>query len=131
MGVDNARTARDGRAFDRRLDRLAALTPARFALVGWGPATDPLLALRAERDIHYIDLVESTNWDGFRRIIDKWTDDGRPIFGAFPNDVNPPFGWPYADWDVPAVLLDEKESYWRIGPPRRRFDGPVPPPPNP
>jgi hypothetical protein len=124
LGVDTARTVGDARTLDRRLDRFAALVPQRFALAGWGPDTDPLLALRAERDVHYIDLVETTSWDGFRQIMDQWADDGRPIYGAFPTDATPRFRWPYADWDVPAELLDEEENFWRIGPPRRR----VPPP---
>jgi hypothetical protein len=124
LGIDTARTVTDALANDQRLDRFAALVPQRFALAGWGPDSDPLLALRAERDVHYVDLVETSNWDGFRQIIDKWTDDGRPIYGAFPRGGTPKFVWPYADWDVPAELLDEKEGIWRIGPPRRR----VPPP---
>lgn len=99
------------------MDRLASLTPPRFALAGWGPENDEVLALRAERDIEYIDLTESHDgWTNFRKLIDLWSDRGLPIFGAFPDKSR--FRWPYADWDVPAELLDEKNGFWRVGPPR-------------
>ncbi len=117
LGVDGCLTARAARDRDRRMDRLEALTPPRFALAGWGPENDEVLALRAERDIEYVDLTESrVGWTNFRKLIDVWSDRGLPVFGVFPDKGR--FRWPYADWDVPAELLDEEHGIWSVGPPR-------------
>ncbi len=109
-------------ALDARLAKFESLVPERrFALAGWGPDSDPILSLRAERDVHYVDFVESGSWTGFRKLIDKWSDDGRPIYGVFPRDVGErAFKWPYADADVPATCIDRDEGFWKIGPPRKR-----------
>lgn len=118
-GVDTRMMAGWGKELDAQVGRLAALTPKRFAMVGYGPVSDHVLTLRAERDIAYIDLIEAPDlkWDNFRVLIDLWTADGRPIFGMFPTDIDPPFRWPYADWDVPGVQLDAAMGFWQIGPP--------------
>lgn len=120
LGSDWPTVMRDAHVHDARLARLEELTPSRFALAGWGPDTDPLLALRAERDIAYVDLIEADDWRGVRKVIDRWTDEGRPIYGAFPRNGTPPFAWPYAPDDVPAERVDAANEYWKIGPPVRR-----------
>jgi hypothetical protein len=48
--------------------------------------------------------------------MDKWSKDGRPIFGAFP--TNGAFRWPYAEWDVTAHVIDEGQGFWAIDPPK-------------
>jgi hypothetical protein len=116
-GSDTATLARVQISLDRDVAALARNTPNRFALVGYGPQTDHVLTLRAERDINYIDLLEGPSWDNFRVLIDLWADDNRPVYGIFPNDTEPPFRWPYADWDVRATLIDSRLNLWRISPP--------------
>jgi hypothetical protein len=70
MGVDTTTIMRNQSHTDARMRELEAITPHRFALVGWGPDTDTTLALRAERDIVYLDFTEAANWDGFRQLMD-------------------------------------------------------------
>ncbi|MEO6420075.1 MAG: hypothetical protein ABIP39_11735, partial [Polyangiaceae bacterium] len=108
---------------DKRLRFFESVVPQRFALVGWGADTDPLLGLRAEREIHYIDLIEAPEgaWDDFREMIDLWTDQGLPIYGVFPRGITPSFRWPYDADDVPAERFPGVEEIWKIGPPRRRL----------
>ncbi len=119
LGVDAFIGVQHSNSHEDRLRRVAALTPHYFALVGWSNDMDPLLALRVDHDIHYLDLDEARgSWVNFRELIDFWTKEERPIYGAFP--ANGTFHWPYADWDVPAVLIDEKLGLWRIGPPRAK-----------
>ncbi len=119
MGVDTRVLTGVALLLDARVEKLAKITPERFALVGYGPVADPVLTLRAERDINYIDLLEAKNgsWENFRILIDLWAADERPIFGVFPNDIMPPFKWPYASWDVPAERVDASYELWKIGPP--------------
>jgi hypothetical protein len=117
LGVDARILAGDMNHIERRVRRFAVVAPERFALAGWGPDTDPILALRASRDVEYLDLTESRDdWRNFREAMDVWARDGRPIFGVFPTGGR--FAWPYADWDVPAEQVDEENGFWRIGPPR-------------
>ncbi len=115
MGVDSRLLSIASTLLDDRVERLAELTPQRFALAGFGPPTDQALPLRAERDINYIDLVEAPygSFENFRLLIDLWTEDGRPIYGSFFERAKPPFD----DTDVPCVQLDPHHEYWRIGPP--------------
>ena len=132
IGVGNSIGRHDADAvraldyFTGRLERFEKLVPRRFAVVGWGPDSDPILALRGERDIAYLDFVESKDWTGFRRIVDVWKDEGRPVYGIFPRGGQ--FKWPYADSDLPAEQLDAQEEFWKIGPPRRRWNDPSPRP---
>ncbi len=68
---------------DRQVAALAALAPARFALVGatsTGMAVQ--LSLRATRDMEYVDLTEARDCQGLRRLIQHWTQTGRPIYYA-------------------------------------------------
>ncbi len=118
IGVDGRLATQQTADIDKRVSRFAALTPARLALVGSALDTDQLLSLKMERDIVYIDFTEAKGWRNFRELIDRWSDEGRPIFGAFPRDGS--FRWPYADWDVPAERIDAAQEFWRIGPPRAR-----------
>ncbi len=92
---------------DSRVDAVAKLTPQRFALAGFSPEIDTPLALRATRDIEYIDLFESNpkkGWTNFRRLIDVWSGEGRPIYTLFPVGANISSPWP--DIVFEPVLAD-------------------------
>jgi hypothetical protein len=98
---------------DIRLDRVAALVPQRFALVGFAAEIDTALALRATRDIEYIDLYEtdqSKGWATFRAMIDEWTKDGRPIYALWPAGSDPPSPWP----DIAFERIMTQENLYRI-----------------
>jgi hypothetical protein len=85
------------------LVRVERQVPARFALVGWPNQIDPVLSLRASRDVEYIDLYESHDWGNFRMMIDRWEASGRPVFTVFP--VNTPVHSPWPDvWWEPVDL---------------------------
>ena len=114
LGVDSAMSIDDSNDFEVRVRRFRALTPQRLAIVGWGPDTDPLLTLRAERDIEYVDLVEASNLENLRAILGRWKEEHRPVFAALPRSPNHP--WPLKD--VAATLVDAHENFWRI-------DGPI------
>jgi hypothetical protein len=93
---------------DRGLDEIAAITPARFALVGRAgiqPDLDIAVALRATRDVEAADLMESDDWVDFRRLIDRWADDNRPIYLLGPDSIfkSP---WP----DVVFEPLNEQKT---------------------
>ena len=123
VGVDTRILVTQIAHYDRRLRDFESVVPQRFALAGWGVDTDPLLGLRAEREIHYIDLIEAPEgtWDDFRQLIDLWNDQGLPIYGVFPRGLTPPFRWPYDADDVPAVRFPGEDEIWKIGPPQRRL----------
>ncbi|MEO7109829.1 MAG: hypothetical protein ABI183_05285 [Polyangiaceae bacterium] len=98
---------------DARLDSVAAMVPDRFALVGFAGEIDTALALRATRDVQYIDLYEtdqSKGWATFRAMIDEWTRDGRPIFALWPAGTDPPSPWT----DVAFERIMAKENLYRI-----------------
>jgi hypothetical protein len=123
LGLGMAVSVHDVRKIARNMDdiehryrRLADLTPSRFALVGWAGEIEPTLTIRGSRDVVYLDLTEAGDWKEFRQAMDKWSKDGRPIFGAFP--TNGAFRWPYAEWDVTAHVIDEGQGFWAIDPPK-------------
>ncbi|MEI8256738.1 MAG: hypothetical protein WCJ30_13770 [Deltaproteobacteria bacterium] len=84
---------------DSRMLADARLTPQRFALVGWPPDIDPVLALRTQRDLVYADLYESQNWANFRVLIDRWTAEERPIYAMFPVASTMRSPWPQVRFD--------------------------------
>jgi hypothetical protein len=114
VGVDTRVLTSDLAFIDRRVLRFAQLAPQRFALVGWGPDTDPILSLRADRDIEYADFSEGDDWGEIRQALDRWAAEGRPVFGAFPRGV--PFSLPYPESEVRVDVLDAYEVFVRIGP---------------
>lgn len=115
VGADSAAMVRQCAGIQRKFERFAALTPARFAIVGWGIQIDEVLAIGADRDIVYWDLGESKGWGNMRWYFDRWKEEGRPVYGIFPAGR---FSWPYADWDVTAEQIDETWNIWRIDPPK-------------
>jgi hypothetical protein len=96
--------------YDAQQDRFAALTPARFAMMGWPLEMDHILPLRASRDIQYADLWESENWGRAREIIDVWEREGRPIYGLFKRGERAQSPWP----DVKFEIIDEESNFVRI-----------------
>lgn len=110
LGVDLKNLVQLRNEGDRVVDRIARLTPPRFALVGWPPQIDPVLALRATRDVEYADLYESQNWANFRTLIDVWTEQRRPIYAVFPTHIV--FNSPWHD--VRFEILDRQLGLYRI-----------------
>lgn len=90
--------------------RVGAVTPQRFALIGLaGPAgIDAALALRTSRDIEYADIEEVGQFEGFRRLIDYWSDQGRPIYAVMPSGTHSP--WP----DVRMELVEPTVPLFRL-----------------
>lgn len=82
LGGDLALFARMRGAADARLDAIASVTPPRFALLGSGSAIDPVLALRASRDVEYLDLAEVRRADRFMAVLSHWARARRPVFGV-------------------------------------------------
>lgn len=95
---------------DARMDAVARRTPLRFALVGWPPDIDPVLALRTRRDIVYADLYEAQNWADFRVLIDRWTAEARPVYALFPPRSTMTSPWP----EVQFNRLDPSLGLYRI-----------------
>jgi hypothetical protein len=91
LAVDLPALVRLRRENDAALDRIAARTPPRFALVGWGRLIDPLLALRRTRDVEYADLYE-TDWGGVHALLERWARDERPVYTILPRGapLDPP-----------------------------------------
>jgi hypothetical protein len=95
---------------DRHLDLVASLTPARFALVGYSGEIDVPITLRATRDLEYGDLWESGSWDNFRKLIDYWTADRRPIYALWPRGSPRTSPWP----DVTFEAVNAKEGLFLV-----------------
>jgi hypothetical protein len=112
LGLDLPALLRLRRENDAVLDRVAALTLPRFALVGWGREVDPLLALRRTRDIEYADLYEAEDWSGVRALLERWTRDQRPVYAILPRGERPDPPWP----DVQFVPLDAAVGLTAIEP---------------
>lgn len=87
--VDLRESVRNRDDSQRFTDGLARSLPARFALVGFAPEIDPVLGLRATRDVNYFDLYESLDWAAARAVMVRWWAEGRPVF------VLQPAGRPY------------------------------------
>lgn len=108
LAVDLPALARTRNDNDAAMELLARHTPSSFALVGWPREIDPVLALSATRDIEYADLYEASDWSGFRRLIDHWSREGRPIFAVF--SAPTPSPWP----DVRFEPLDPGHRLVRV-----------------
>ncbi|HEY3447827.1 MAG TPA: glycosyltransferase family 39 protein [Myxococcales bacterium] len=106
------RAARDRE--DSRVEAVAARTPQRFALLGWPPEIDSVLALRASRDIEYADMYESEqplHSEHIRSLLHHWTRDGRPIFALLPTHVV----WGASPWpDYDLVRLDPVTNLFAV-----------------
>jgi hypothetical protein len=102
LGVDLPAWAAERRRHDAFSDRVAALTPQRFAVIGLaGPlGVSELAALRAGRDLQYVDIEEvGGRFERLRPLVDHWTAEARPIFLVMPPD----FTAPWSDYEVVPV----------------------------
>lgn len=101
---------------DARLDRVAARTPQRFALIGWAREIDTPLALRASRDIEYADMYESKeplHSPHIHALLHHWTAAARPIFALLPTHVK----WDVSPWpDYDLVLVDPATNLFAVRP---------------
>jgi hypothetical protein len=93
LGVDLPATVRYRSGADAAVDRLAGVTPERFALVGFDNELDPALTLGAQRDIEYLDLGELESVAEARPMILWWHSRGRPVFVIFPPGEAPGSPW--------------------------------------
>jgi hypothetical protein len=84
---------------DAHVDRIAKITPQRFALVGYAAEIDIPLTLHATRDIETADLLEAKDWNNFHALIDRWTAEKRPIYALLYPNPNGSKTWtsPWAD----------------------------------
>lgn len=80
LGGDLTLFGRMRASADRRLDELAAVSPGRVALVGMSADLDPVLALRASRDVVYLDLAEVRTPAEFDAVLRHWEGESRPVF---------------------------------------------------
>lgn len=110
VGIDLLAMVKLRNEGDRHMEEVARLVPQRFALVGWPPDIDPVLALRTTRDIVYADLYESQNWANFRSLIDLWADEHRPIYALFPTTTV--FNSPWHD--VRFEIIDHRLGLYRL-----------------
>ncbi len=102
LGVDLPAWAAERNRHDAFSDRVAALTPPRFAVIGLaGPfAVSEIAALRATRDVQYVDVEEvGLHLERLRGLVDHWEAEKRPIFVVMP----PGFVSPWSDYQVVPV----------------------------
>jgi hypothetical protein len=107
VAVDGRALAALRRDLDARVDAVARLTPQRFALLGGPDEIDPVLALRASREVEYLDFYEVADWADARRIVDHWTQAGIPVFLLWKRGWAIDIPWPDARWEPvePAIAL--------------------------
>jgi hypothetical protein len=98
---------------DARWSRqVMAVTPQRFALVGWDNAKDPVYAVRARRDVVFVN-ASVDDGERLRATLRTLEADGRPIyfFGVAIDRVGPLVA---PDFHAVPVLLDP--LLWRFDP---------------
>lgn len=86
VAVDVRALVAQARTLDARVADLAAVAPRRFALVGWHDELDPLLSLRASRDVEYLDLSELDDPADALVRVRAWQREGTPVYLAPPPD---------------------------------------------
>ncbi len=107
--VDARRMCRTESSIDEAQEALAAVTPARFALMGFPVEMDPVLALRGRRDMEVADLWETEDWAKPRALMSRWEAEGRPIFALKQSDADMVSPWP----DVHFEAVDPKHGIYR------------------
>jgi hypothetical protein len=95
---------------DYRVDLMARLAPRRFAVFGALPAMETVLALRAERDVEYADLGQLDDVREVRPLLQRWFDDGRPVFLVVDRPATSPWT------DIVYEVLDEHEHIYAVRP---------------
>jgi hypothetical protein len=97
------------------LERIAPLLPERFALFGHLDRIDNILSLRAERDIEYADLHQTTDYGPHMRpLLEHWFAEGRPVFYAC-REHEAQSWWP----DVTFEPLSTTDCFMRVKPRER------------
>jgi hypothetical protein len=98
---------------DHRADAMRSATPPRFAMFGYHPTLDPVLAVTMERDVEYADLAEGDRRiDDFvrmRSLVDYWFETDRPVFYAADDPPKLP-SWP----DVVFEPVDRRERIFKL-----------------
>ncbi len=84
VAVDLREVQRNRRENEAHVESVARLLPRRLALVGYPVQMDPVLGLRATRDIEYFDLYETRGWLNVAPVVRHWWREGRPIFALLP-----------------------------------------------
>lgn len=98
--VDLRAVLRVRRDSERRVEAVTRTLPRRFAVMGYPVEIDPVLGLRATRDVEYADLYEARDWIGLRAIVGGWWRDGRPVFVLLPPAAPFPSPMPDARFEV-------------------------------
>lgn len=98
---------------DDLTDRVAAAAPARFALVGAGSSIDPVLALRASRDVEYLDLNEVRSPAEFLVVTRAWAASTRSTFALGP----PSLARALSGGGFAVTPIDLPSGLYRIEPP--------------
>ena len=92
-------------------DLLRKNTPARFAVFGALGPIDPVLAVRAERDVEYADINQLSSITEIRGLLDHWLATGRPVFYVTePQPVTSP--WP----DMEFRPVGDTQRIWKVVP---------------
>jgi hypothetical protein len=110
LGVDLREVMNVRRDHEQRVQAIARQLPVRFALVGYPVEIDPVLELRATRDVEYIDLYETRDWAVVRALYDVWTRARRPVFVLQPPQV--PYASPMPD--LCFVAIDRSRGLYRM-----------------
>jgi hypothetical protein len=102
LGVDLPAWVAERNRHDAFATRVAALTPARFAVIGIaGPfGVDEIASLRTVRDLQYVDIEETGGrFERLRGLVEHWTTEGRPVFVVMP----PGFRSPWSDFEYVQI----------------------------
>ncbi|MFN7973111.1 MAG: hypothetical protein U0166_12310 [Acidobacteriota bacterium] len=110
VGVDIRGTMRMRGDHDRWLDGIAAILPARCAIVGWATDIDVPLSMRASRDVEYADLYETDGFDGIRPLVDRWIAQGRPVYVLWRGKGELETPWP----DLHLRTVDAKQGVYTL-----------------
>lgn len=87
LGGDYVLFARLRSAGDALTDIVAARVPSKFAIVGRGSTIDTVLALRASRDVQYVDLNEAHSPAEFLALTQRWREERREVFALGPRSL--------------------------------------------
>ena len=102
--------------------KVAEQTVEQLVVPGFGLAPDArfdmegfrtVLALRAARDVEYADTNQLDDIHQMRPILQRWFDDGRPVFLVVEDPATSP--WP----DVVYEPADEGQHIYRVRPATR------------
>jgi hypothetical protein len=98
----------------RYVERVARLTPSRFAVVGYLCELDQVLALRADRDIQFADLAELRDRRDLGRLVRRWDRERRPVYAVIGGREAFEQDWPgiridWVDWEAGLARVRTEE----------------------